>query len=151
MDDDAQRRGHGLDNTRREAAGLAVHLHRHGLGGSKFQPLRRAVGDVPAKQVPTPHQRQGVEAKPHTPGPVKDQIIKLAVGRVGMGRETEAEAVAFVVCQEIGLATGSAASDYIQLYDGKTETLAASLDRIQHVAADIIAAIQCPNEQAIAA
>ena len=66
-------------------------------------------------------------------------------------RETEAEAVAFVVCQAIGLETGSAASDYIQLYDGKTETLAASLDRIQHVAADIIAAIQCPNEQAIAA
>lgn len=66
-------------------------------------------------------------------------------------RETEAEAVAFVVCQAIGLETGSAASDYIQLYDGKPETLAASLDRIQHVAADIIAAIQCPNEQAIAA
>lgn len=65
-------------------------------------------------------------------------------------RETEAEAVAFVVCQAIGLETGSAASD-IQLYDGKSETLAASLDRIQHVAADIIAAIQCPNEQAVAA
>lgn len=66
-------------------------------------------------------------------------------------RETEAEAVAFVVCQAIGLETGTAASDYIQLYDGKTETLAASLHRIQHVAAEIIAAIQCPNEQAIAA
>lgn len=44
-----------------------------------------------------------------------------------------------------------AASHYIQLYDGKTETLAASLDRIQHVAADIIAVLQCPHEQAIAA
>ncbi|MGD9689483.1 MAG: ArdC family protein [Phycisphaerales bacterium] len=66
-------------------------------------------------------------------------------------RETEAEAVAFVVSQAIGLDTGTAASDYIQLYDGKTETLAASLDRIQHIAADIIAALQCPNEQAAAA
>ena len=66
-------------------------------------------------------------------------------------RETEAEAVAFVVCQSIGLATGSAASDYIQLYDGKTETLAASLDRIQHAAAEIIAALKSPNEQAVAA
>lgn len=65
-------------------------------------------------------------------------------------RETEAEAVAFVVCQAIGLQTGTAASDYIQLYDGKTETLAASLDRIQHVAADIVAALQCPQEQATA-
>lgn len=57
-------------------------------------------------------------------------------------RETEAEAVAFVVCQAIGLETGTAASDYIQLYDGKAETLAASLNRIQQVAAEIIAAIQ---------
>jgi len=60
-------------------------------------------------------------------------------------RETEAEAVAFVVCSAIGLDTGAAASDYIQLYEGKTETLAASLDRIQHVAADILAAIECSH------
>ena len=33
-------------------------------------------------------------------------------------RETEAEAVAFVVCQAIGLETGSAAQDYIGLYGG---------------------------------
>tara|TARA_E500000318_G_scaffold111440_1_gene130033 strand:+ start:237 stop:1061 length:825 start_codon:yes stop_codon:yes gene_type:complete len=62
-------------------------------------------------------------------------------------RETEAEAVAFVVCHAIGLETGSAASDYIQLYDGKAETLAESLDRIQHVAADIIKAVQGSEEQ----
>ncbi|MEK6701635.1 MAG: ArdC family protein [Planctomycetota bacterium] len=66
-------------------------------------------------------------------------------------RETEAEAVAFVVCQAIGLETGTAASDYIQLYDGKTETLAASLDRIQRVAADIIAALRGRDEEAFAA
>lgn len=64
-------------------------------------------------------------------------------------RETEAEAVAFVVCQAIGLQIGTAASDYIQLFDGKTETLAQSLDRIQHVAAEIIAALLgTPDEQA---
>lgn len=66
-------------------------------------------------------------------------------------RKTEAEAAAFVVCQAIGLDAGTAASDYIHLNDGRTETLAASLDRIQHVAADIIAALQCPHEQAVAA
>jgi Antirestriction protein len=66
-------------------------------------------------------------------------------------RETEAEAVAFVVSQAIGLETGTAASDYIQIYDGKAETLAASLDRIQHTAAEIIAALTCPNEQVVAA
>ena len=56
-------------------------------------------------------------------------------------RETEAEAVAFVVCQAIGLETGSAAADYIQLYDGDQATLADSLDAIQKAAAEIIAAI----------
>jgi len=33
-------------------------------------------------------------------------------------RETEAEAVAFVVCSAIGLETGTAAQDYIGLYGG---------------------------------
>lgn len=66
-------------------------------------------------------------------------------------RQTEAEAVAFVICRTVGLETGSDASNDSQLYDSKTGTLAVSPDRIQQVAADIIAAIQCPNEQAVAA
>jgi hypothetical protein len=56
-----------------------------------------------------------------------------------------------VLRQAIEFDTDTAASDYIQLYHGKTETLAASLDRIEHVAAEIIAALQCPNEQGVAA
>jgi len=46
-------------------------------------------------------------------------------------RETEAEAVAFVVSQAIGLETNRAASDYIQLYAGSKETLLASLEAIR--------------------
>ncbi len=57
-------------------------------------------------------------------------------------RETEAEAVAFVACEAIGLHAGNAASDYIQLYTGDAETLAASLDRIQKTAAIIIEGLQ---------
>ena len=53
-------------------------------------------------------------------------------------QETEAEAVAFVVCQAVGLETNTAASDYIQLYDGKKETLLESLERIQQTAVQII-------------
>jgi O-succinylbenzoate synthase len=49
-------------------------------------------------------------------------------------RETEAEAVAFVVCEAIGLETNQAAADYIQLYDGDRDTLLNSLDRIQRTA-----------------
>lgn len=56
-------------------------------------------------------------------------------------RETEAEAVAFVVSQAMGLDTNGAASDYIQLYRGNPETLAASLTRIQQTAARIIEAL----------
>lgn len=57
-------------------------------------------------------------------------------------RETEAEAVAFVVCQAVGLQTGNAAADYIQLYAGNAETLAASLEAIQQTAAEILAAVK---------
>jgi len=66
-------------------------------------------------------------------------------------RETEAEAVAFVVAQAIGLDAKSAASDYIQLYDGDKETLAASLGRIQQTATVSIEAIMAPDKQSEAA
>ena len=56
-------------------------------------------------------------------------------------RETEAEAVAFVVSEAIGLNTDTAATDYIQLYAGDKETLAGSLDRIQKTTTVIISAI----------
>ncbi|MEK6677579.1 MAG: ArdC family protein [Planctomycetota bacterium] len=56
-------------------------------------------------------------------------------------RETEAEAVAFVVGQAIGLDTAAAASDYIQIYCGDKNTIAESLDRIQRTASPILEAI----------
>ncbi len=56
-------------------------------------------------------------------------------------RETEAEAVAFVVCQAIGLETGSAAQDYIQLYEGDAKLLTESLEHIQQTATRILNAI----------
>ena len=56
-------------------------------------------------------------------------------------RETEAEAVAFVVCQAIGLDTNSAAADYIALYAGDKATLTESLGLIQQTAAEILQGI----------
>lgn len=61
-------------------------------------------------------------------------------------RETEAEAVAFVVCRSIGLECSSRASDYIQLHCGDVELLSRSLDFIRRVAAEIIAALNCPEQ-----
>ena len=51
--------------------------------------------------------------------------------------DTEAEAVAYVVCQSVGLESGSASADYVQLHDGKKDTLLASLERIRATAAEI--------------
>jgi antirestriction protein ArdC len=56
-------------------------------------------------------------------------------------RETEAEAVAFVVCSAIGLQTGSAAADYIAIYSGDAALLLESLEHIQSAANQILNAI----------
>jgi hypothetical protein len=56
-------------------------------------------------------------------------------------RETEAEAVAFVVCDGIGLDTNTASADYIRLYSGDKATLAESLHFIQSTAAEVLTAI----------
>jgi hypothetical protein len=56
-------------------------------------------------------------------------------------RETEAEAVAFVVGQAIGLEIGKTSSDYIQMYDGNTNLLAESLEFIQRTAGVVLGAI----------
>ena len=60
-------------------------------------------------------------------------------------RETEAEAVAFVVCQAVGLDTNTAAADYIRLYQGDSATLSASLHFIQSTATEILAALGVGN------
>jgi hypothetical protein len=56
-------------------------------------------------------------------------------------RETEAEAVAFVVCSGLGLDCGSSSSDYIGLYDGNADTLLASLAIVQKTACQILDAL----------
>jgi hypothetical protein len=61
-------------------------------------------------------------------------------------RETEAEAVAYVVSHAIGLDTGSAAQDYIQLYDGDAKLLTESLEYIQQTANAILQGIGAEGE-----
>jgi hypothetical protein len=57
-------------------------------------------------------------------------------------RETEAEAIAFVVGTTIGLNTGDASASYIQLYHGNAALLAESLEVIQKTSAVILAALE---------
>ncbi len=56
-------------------------------------------------------------------------------------RETEAEAVAFIVSHAIGLDTNSASADYVTLYNGDKKVLLESLTYIQHTASQILSAI----------
>jgi antirestriction protein ArdC len=62
-------------------------------------------------------------------------------------KETEAEAIAFVVGKAVGLQTGSASADYIQLYHGNASLLIESLEVIQQASAVILAALQPPTEE----
>jgi len=56
-------------------------------------------------------------------------------------RETEAEAVAFVVYQSVGLQTGTSSTDYIQLWHGDANLLQESLEVVQRTAAVILGGI----------
>jgi hypothetical protein len=56
-------------------------------------------------------------------------------------RETEAEAVAFVVSGTIGLDVNTSSADYIQLHAGDKATLAVSLAVVQQTAAEILSSI----------
>ena len=65
-------------------------------------------------------------------------------------RETEAEAVAFVVCQSVGLQNGTSSQDYIQLWHGDANLLRESLEAVQQTAAAILGGI-APEPAALAA
>src|ERR1700693_1209902 len=65
-------------------------------------------------------------------------------------RETEAEAVAFVVCQAIGLETGSSSADYIALWHGDASLLRESLEAAKRPAAVFLGGIP-PEPAAVAA
>jgi antirestriction protein ArdC len=56
-------------------------------------------------------------------------------------RELEAEAVAFVVGQAVGLEVADSARDYIHLYHGDSNALTESLERIQQTASLILRSI----------
>jgi hypothetical protein len=59
-------------------------------------------------------------------------------------RETEAEAVAFVVGKAVGLVNEEASASYIQLYKGNASLLAESLEVIQQTASVILTALEPP-------
>jgi antirestriction protein ArdC len=65
-------------------------------------------------------------------------------------KETEAEAVAFVVGKAVGLKVGSTSADYIHLYHGNASLLAESLEVIQQTSAVILAALEPSRTETVA-
>jgi hypothetical protein len=61
-------------------------------------------------------------------------------------RETEAEAIAFVVGKAIGFSAGRASADYIHLYHGDAALLTESLEVIQKTSAVILSALDSRSE-----
>ena len=64
-------------------------------------------------------------------------------------RETEAEAIAFVVGKTIGLDAGRASADYIHLYHGNAALLTESLEVIQKTSAVILSALEIKADTAL--
>ncbi|NYF79724.1 ArdC-like ssDNA-binding domain-containing protein [Granulicella arctica] len=64
-------------------------------------------------------------------------------------RETEAEAVAFVVGKAVGLVNEDSSASYIQLYHGNASLLAESLEVIQQTAAVILDALEPPISEEV--
>lgn len=62
-------------------------------------------------------------------------------------RETEAEAVAHVVGQALGLKSLEQSADYIQLYSGDVDVLTQSMDQVQKTAAHILEGIQSHSKR----
>ncbi len=73
--------------------------------------------------------------------PFKDMIRNDVHSKNHSLIETEAEAVAFVVCKAYGVDTQALSSEYIRLHRGDNKLLLASLDRIQQTATRIIGLI----------
>lgn len=153
-----------FDINQTEGQPLPEFAQMRGDPGHYLQALRGFVSDrqVQLKYVRLPGTTQGYSAKGaiaiREGLPTAEEFsvlvhelahVMLHSGQNGCNKsvlETEAEAVAYVVCQGIGLDTNGSCCDYIKLYDGKKETLMESLERIQKVATEIIAGI-APGRQ----
>lgn len=109
---------------------------RPALGTSSGGRIRIALGLSPAEEFSVLAHETAHELLHHG----KDRPTSKTV------RETEAEATAFAICKHIGLETGSAAHDYIALYNGDRGALVESLTIIRDTAAKIIAAISTASK-----
>ena len=72
------------------------------------------------------------------------ELIHKSNRRTATVRETEAEAIAFVIGTTIGLDNGRSSASYIQLYHGNAALLTESLEVVKQTSALILSAIENP-------
>jgi hypothetical protein len=65
-------------------------------------------------------------------------------------RETEAEAVAYVVAKAVGLSLSTHSVDYIQLWNGDEAVLMQSLELVRDVSSEVITALETPTREEVA-
>lgn len=124
--------GQYLDQLKRFAAQRKIQVeYAHSLGGADGSSRGGAVsirkGLSPAAELSTLAHELAHELL-HFDKQPRPRIVQ----------ETEAEAVAFIVCEAVGVESRDASADYIQLWDGKPETLLASLGHVRNAAMTII-------------
>lgn len=64
-------------------------------------------------------------------------------------KETEAQAVAQIVCQALGLEGNEHTVDYIHLHDGDSDVFAKSMQRIQKCSSGILAELLCNDDNTV--
>ncbi len=125
------------------ASKLKEFVSQHGIQLEYSDEIYPALGQCsPGRIVLLPRQ-SAAEEFATLAHEVAHSLLHQRVRRSGTSkcvRETEAEAVAYVVCEAIGLKAQSSA-DYIQLYSGDKDTLAESLEHVQNASAEILGAI----------
>jgi antirestriction protein ArdC len=107
-----------------------VHLPPGNLGSTDGKCITLALGQEPHMEFAT-LVHETTHALLHFTGERPDLTT----------RETEAEAVAWLVCEQLGLPDTDLSIDYIRAYRGTPDTLTSSLDRIRTTAQRIVAAL----------
>jgi antirestriction protein ArdC len=102
------------------------------IGASAGGRIYLRPGLEPAEAFSTLVHELAHEMLHHGDSEEKDKIV----------RETEAEAVAYVVSEAIGLQAKHASTDYVHLHGGDKGTLLTSLERIRQTAVEIIQGVR---------
>ncbi|MDE1161449.1 MAG: ArdC family protein [Acidobacteriaceae bacterium] len=138
---------HVTGNPGRNLERLAAFLHGRGIQLAYSDDLHGALGASYGGRIAILNGQSKAETFATLVHETAHEMLHRAERRTATTktvRETEAEAVAFVVGKAVGLVNEEASASYIQLYHGNASLLAESLEVIQQTASIILAALEQP-------